>query len=150
MSHDLHATMSTSDTSEYIFFRMTEDGTESDGDMKPDPQSHADRFQEPPPPLTASGAGCGTILILLMLIIGPLMFYLPFHIGWFEHAMEYQGSPRHAVRGFITGIVIVLVGAFLSISGIVLLYVFIIGLVDDFRSKDKDDNDDGRESKEEQ
>ena len=138
MSHDLHATMSTSDTSEYIFFRMTEDGTESDGDMKPEPV-----------PLLVD-VGCSTILILLMLIIGSLMFYLPFHIGWFEHATEYQGSPRHAVRGFITGIVIVLFGAILFVYGIVSLYVFIIGLVDHFRSKEKDNNDDRRESKEKQ
>ena len=125
---------------------MTEDGTESDGDIKPEPKSHVHKSKGSRSPTYAKDLGCGIIFLSLLLIIGPLLIYLPFHIGWFEYAMEYQGSPRTAARGFTTGIAVVLVGVIMCFVGIVLLPVVIIDLVEHFRTKEKDDNDDGRES----
>ncbi|MAW41202.1 MAG: hypothetical protein CMJ30_02145 [Phycisphaerae bacterium] len=117
---------------------MTEDGTESDGDMTPEPV-----------PLTPVDVGCFIVLIPVLLIIGPLMIYVTLYADWSEYARIYQGT-RRSPTGFISEIVFVLIGAFLSVSGIQLLAGFISELANHFRSKEKDDDDDRRESKEEQ
>lgn len=123
---------------------MTEDGTESDGDIKPDPQSHADRFQEPPPPTTAKQVFRDIVSTIFCLTIGPALFKLPFRFDFFE----YQGI--HAGRAMKLGVILVIAGALLSLCGLGFVLMYGSKIYFHFMSKEKDDNDDRRESKEEQ
>ncbi len=93
--------------------------------------------------------GCIIVLIPLLLIIGPLMIYITLNTDWSEYARIYQGTRRRPT-GFISEILVVLIGVLLSISGVQLLARLISHLSNIFRSKEKDGNDDRRESKEKQ